>query len=266
MQLLQSFLASLRWADGIDILVMSIIIYRFLLILQGTRAVQMLLGLSILGILWWASSSYELFAVSWLFRHFFDYIFIIIIILFQDQIKSALVSFGGSRLFSRTNKEKIGEQIEEVAEAVGALSRERTGALIVFEKSQGLLNYTLTGTRLESKVHSDVIYSLFQTKSPLHDGAIILYNGVILSAGCYLPLSKNVEIDRHFGTRHRAALGISEVSDAVVVVVSEETGRITVCVNQKFITVSGEEELRNSLRIYLNDENEREFLVSRNNA
>ncbi len=266
MQLLQSFIASLRWADGVDVIVMSIIIYRFLLILQGTRAVQMLIGLSILGVLWWASSSYELFALSWLFRHFFDYIFIIIIVLFQDQIKSALVSFGGSRIFSRASKEKIGEQIEEVSEAIGALSRERTGALIVFERAQGLLNYSLTGTRLDAKVHSDVLYSLFQTKSPLHDGAIILYNGLILSAGCYLPLSKNVEIDRHLGTRHRAALGITEVSDAVVVVVSEETGRISICVNQSFIIVSNEEELRDQLRNILNDESSREYSLSRSNS
>ena len=132
-----------------------------------------------------------------------------------------------------------------------ALSKERTGAVIVFEKNHGLLNYTSTGTRLDAKVHSDLIYSLFQYKSPLHDGAIIIYNGLIQAAGCFLPLSKNVEIDRHYGTRHRAALGITEISDAVVVTVSEETGKINICYNGVFHAMDTEELLRKYLRKFL---------------
>ncbi len=137
------------------------------------------------------------------------------------------------------------------APACSALSRERTGALIVFEKNHGLLNYSSSGTRLDSRIHSDIIYSIFQTKSPLHDGAIIIYNGIIQAAGCFLPLSKNVEIDRHYGTRHRAALGITEVSDAVVVTVSEETGRINICYNGVFHYMENEEQLRKYLRKFL---------------
>ncbi|MBY0515338.1 MAG: diadenylate cyclase CdaA [Bacteriovoracaceae bacterium] len=242
------FLQNLRALDLLDILAVSFIIYRMLLIVQGTRAVQMLLGLGAMAALWWASNAYELHALSWLLQLFFDYLFILIIVLFQDQIKSALVSFGGTRFIGRASKGSLDQQIEEVVSACMSLSRERTGALIVFEKNHGLLNYSLTGTRLDARVHSDVLYALFQTRSPLHDGAVILFDGKIQSAGCFLPLSKSGDVDRHFGTRHRAALGISEVSDAVVVVVSEETGKIQICFNGEFSQAVDENSLRKGLR------------------
>jgi diadenylate cyclase len=140
------------------------------------------------------------------------------------------------------------------------LSRERTGALIVFEKMHGLLNYSSTGTRLESRIHSDIMYSIFQPNSPLHDGAIILYQDRIQAAGCFLPLSKNIELDRHFGTRHRAALGISEVSDALVAIVSEETGKMSICVNGKFVECENEKDLRKQLRVNLYSSNEDLYL------
>jgi len=229
----------------------SMIIYRFLIIVQGTRAYQMLFGIFALAILWWFSQLYELYSLSWILQNFFDYLFIILIVLFQDQIKSALVSISSAKFLGRNGRTKFDQQIEEVVAACTALSRERTGALIVFEKNHGLLNYSSSGTRLDSRVHSDIIYSIFQTKSPLHDGAIIIYNGVIQAAGCFLPLSKNVEIDRHYGTRHRAALGVTEITDAVVVTVSEESGRINICYNGVFHYMDNEELLRKYLRKFL---------------
>jgi diadenylate cyclase len=242
------FLQNLRWLDLLDILAVSFVIYRILLIVQGTRAVQLLLGFGAMAALWWGSKAYELHALSWLLQLFFDYLFIVIIVLFQDQIKAALVAFGATRFIGRAGKGSMDQQIEEVVAACQALAKERTGALIVFEKNHGLLNYALTGTRLDSRIHSDVLYALFQTRSPLHDGAVIIYDGKIQSAGCFLPLSKSGEIDRHFGTRHRAALGISEVSDAVVVVVSEETGKIQICQNGVFHVAPDENALRRGLR------------------
>lgn len=229
----------------------ALIMYRFLIIIQGTRAYQMLFGIVALAIIWWVSQYYELYSLSWILQNFFDYLFIILIVLFQDQIRSALVSISSTRIIGRGDKSKFDQQIEEVVAACSALSRERTGALIVFEKNHGLLNYSSSGTRLDSRIHSDIIYSIFQTKSPLHDGAIIIYNGAIQAAGCFLPLSKNVEIDRHYGTRHRAALGITEVSDAVVVTVSEETGRMNICYNGVFHYMEDEERLRKNLRKFL---------------
>lgn len=251
METLVSYLTHFRLIDLLDILVVAFIIYRFLLVLQGTRAAQILLGILALALLWALSAIYELYALSWLLNFIFDYLFILVIVLFQEQIRSILVSLSSTKFLSRTNKDYFDQQIEEVVDAALALSREKTGALIVFEKNHGLLNYSMTGTRLNAKVHSDVIYSLFQTKSPLHDGAIIIYNGEIQSAGCLLPLSKNVDIDRHFGTRHRAALGITEVSDAVVVAVSEETGKINICYAGRFHLMDHEDHLRKTLRKFL---------------
>lgn len=251
MQQLGILIANFRFIDLLDMLAVGIIMYRFLIIVQGTRAYQMLFGIVALAILWWMSQYYELYALSWILQNFFDYLFIILIVLFQDQIRSALVSISSARLIGRGGRSSFDQQIEEVVAACSALSRERTGALIVFEKNHGLLNYSSSGTRLDSRIHSDIIYSIFQHKSPLHDGAIIIYNNVIQAAGCFLPLSKNVEIDRHFGTRHRAALGITEVSDAVVVTVSEETGRMNICYNGVFHYQEDEKALRRNLRKFL---------------
>ncbi len=251
MQQLGILLANFRFLDLLDIAAVAVIVYRFLFIVQGTRAYQMLFGIVALALVWWSSQYYELYALSWILQNFFDYLFIILIVLFQDQIRSALVSITTTRLLGRGGRSKFDQQIEEVVAASSALSRERTGALIVFEKNQGLLNYASSGTRLDARIHSDILYSIFQPKSPLHDGAIIIYNGLIQAAGCFLPLSKNVEIDRHYGTRHRAALGITEISDAVVVTVSEETGRINICYNGVFHFMENEELLRKYLRKFL---------------
>ncbi len=251
MQQLGILISNFRLLDLLDIFVVAIIMYRFLFIIQGTRAYQMLFGIIALAILWWFSKYYELYSLSWILHNFFDYLFIILIVLFQDQIKSTLASLTTTKFLGRNSRTKFDQQIEEVIAACLALSRERTGALIVFEKNQGLLNYSSSGTRLDCRIHSDIIYSIFQNKSPLHDGAIIIFSGFIQAAGCFLPLSKNVEIDRHYGTRHRAALGITEISDAVVVTVSEETGRINICYSGIFYYVDSEEQLRKNLRKFL---------------
>ena len=251
MQQLGILLANFRFLDILDIVAVSIVVYRFLIIVQGTRAYQMIFGIVALALLWWISQYYELYSLSWILQNFFDYLFIILIVIFQDQIRSGLVSITSTRFIGRNGRSMFDQQIEEVVAACSALSRERTGALIVFEKNHGLLNYSSSGTRLDSRIHSDIIYSIFQTTSPLHDGAIIIYNGIIQAAGCFLPLSKNVEIDRHYGTRHRAALGITEMSDAVVVTVSEETGKINICYNGIFHYMENEEQLRKYLRKFL---------------
>ena len=254
------YLEHFRASDLVDIFIITVVVYRFLLIVQGTRALQMLSGLGFIFGFYWISVRYEFYALNWLLSHFFDYFFLILIILFQDSIRAALVSFGLPRFFSRHRSTKSIQYIEEVVEACGVLSRERTGAIIVFEKNNGLLNYAQTGTILDCKVNSDMIYSIFQHNSPLHDGAIIIYNQRIQAAGCFLPLSKNVEIDRHYGTRHRAALGITEVSDAVVLVVSEETGAMMLCYSGAFIDIKSEDDLRRKIRKFIfEDDRELQF-------
>lgn len=237
--------------DSLDIFIVSVILYRFFSTIQGTRAVQVLVGTATVATLYWFSISMELYSLNWVLKSFFDYFFVILIILFQEQIRSALAVFGNANIFIRKKKSYFDGQIEEIISACMALSREKTGALIVMERNYGLLNYSTTGTKLDAKIHSDILYTIFQNSSPLHDGAVILFQNRIQAAGCFLPLSKNIELDRHFGTRHRAALGISEVSDALVVIVSEETGNISICFNGKFETCENEEEFRKLLRIHL---------------
>lgn len=248
------FFEHMTLSDMVDITIVSLITYNTLLIIRGTRAVQIISGIIILAVLFWLSIYYKLYAVNWILSHFFDYSIFILIVLFQDQIKNALASFGGTSIFSKKDLSKYEKAIEEVVLACGALSREKTGALIVFEKDNGLATFSATGTTLVCKIHSDIIYSIFQKISPLHDGAMIIVDGRIQAAGCFLPLSKNVEIDRHYGTRHRAALGISEVSDAVVVIVSEETSKINICYNGTFTLMENEEKLRRFLKKFLLEE------------
>lgn len=246
-----SLFENFKLSDSIDIFIVSIILYRFFSIIQGTRAVQVLVGTATITTLYWFSLTFELYSLNWVLKNFFDSFFIILIILFQEQIRAALAMVGQTRFFGKKKQDVYNGQIEEVVTACSALSREKTGALIVFERVHGLLNYSSTGTKLESRIHSDILYSLFQVNSPLHDGAVILYMDRIQAAGCFLPLSKNIEIDRHFGTRHRAALGISEVSDAIVVIVSEESGKMSICFNGNFIECDDEKELRKQLRLNL---------------
>lgn len=246
-----SLFESFTLNDSLDILIVSFILYRFFSIIQGTRSLQVLVGTAFVTSLYWLSLTFELYSLNWLLKSFFDYFFIIIIILFQEQIRLSLAIFGQAKIFGKKKTSYYDDQIEEVVNACSGLSRDKTGALILFERNHGLLNYSTTGTQLDAKIHSDLIYTLFQNSSPLHDGAIIIYNNKIQAAGCFLPLSKNIDLDRHYGTRHRAALGVSEVSDALVVIVSEESGTISICHNGKFHTCIDENDLRKQLRINL---------------
>jgi diadenylate cyclase len=243
-----AFFSTVRAKDVVDILIVAVIIYQFLIAVRGTRAVQMLLGILGLAVLYWVSVSYELFSLHWILRNFFSSILIIFLIVFQDQIRSALVSFGGTRIFRRNSLKDVEADIEEIVEVAGVMGREKIGALIVFERTTGLANYIRTGTTLNCRIHSDIIYAIFQSSSPLHDGAVIVSTSVLKAAGCFLPLSKNVEIDRHLGTRHRAALGISEQSDALVLIVSEETGQINLVLNGMFYPMKDASNLRRQMK------------------
>lgn len=248
--------------DAVDIFIVAFLIYQGLLIVYGTRAVQMLTGLGILIALFWMGHSYKLYSLNWLLDHFFDSFFIIAIILFQDQFRNALASFGTRQGFLSWFKNEVaGNEINEIIEACQALSREKIGALIVIERSHGLANYTATGTSLGSRIHADMIYAIFQSSSPLHDGAIIINDGLINAAGCFLPLSRNIEIDRHLGTRHRAAIGISEDTDAVAVVVSEEKGHMSVAFGGDFYRCENGRVLRKYLKHLLNREKLDDSLV-----
>lgn len=245
MNLFGILLKQLTLKDFIDMGIVALMIYQVLKIVHGTRAVQILIGMVLLSGIYALGINYNLYTLNWILDHFFDYFFIIFIILFQDQLRAALATVGtGRKMFSFFDRSPVGFDIEEIVRSVSVMSKERIGGLIVLERKNGLQNYIETGTALDCEVHSDLIYSIFTVTSPLHDGAIIVRNDRIAAAACFLPLSKNVDIDRHYGTRHRAALGISEVSDAVVITVSEETGRISICIDGVFYNCGDDNILR----------------------
>ena len=239
--------SSLRLIDLLDVGLVAFIVYRILLLIKGTRAMQMLTGLGILGIGFFVSSTLELFTTHWLLSYFFDYLILIVIVLFQDDLRRALTHVGKNPFFSSASAEEEREMVDEVARAATRLAHERTGALIVIERETGLKNFIDTGSKLDSRVKSELLYSIFIPASPIHDGAVIITGGRIAAAGCFLPLSKDPNIDKRYGTRHRAALGITEDSDAIVILVSEEAGEAHLVKNGKITTNLSEQEIRQSL-------------------
>ncbi len=249
--LLRNLHAGIRWIDFVDIAIVALIVYRALLLIRGTRAMQMLTGLGILGIAFFLSSTFELFTTHWLLSYFFDYLILIVIVLFQDDLRRALTHVGKNPFFSGASAEEEREMIDEVAKAANRLARERIGALMVIERETGLKNFIDTGSKLDSRVRSELLYSIFVPSSPIHDGAVIINGGRIAAAGCFLPLSKDPNIDRRYGTRHRAAIGLSEDTDAIVVLVSEEAGECHLVKSGRITMNLSEEELRQSLAALL---------------
>jgi diadenylate cyclase len=245
--LLVNLQSSLRLIDLLDVGIVAFIVYRVLLLIKGTRAMQMLTGLGILGIGFYLSSMFELFTTHWLFSYFFDYLILIIIVLFQDDLRRALTHMGKNPFFSTASAEEEREMVDDIARAATRLAKEKIGALIVIERETGLKNFIDTGSRVDSRVKAELIYSIFVPNSPIHDGALIIRGGRIAAAGCFLPLSKDPNIDKRYGTRHRAALGITEDSDALVVLVSEEAGEAHLVKNGKITTNLTEQELIQSL-------------------
>jgi diadenylate cyclase len=249
--LLANLQSSFRWIDLLDVTIVAFIVYRILLLIKGTRAMQMLTGLGILGIAFFISSAFELFTTHWLLSYFFDYLILIVIVLFQDDLRRALTHVGKNPFFASASAEEEREMVDEIARAATRLAHERVGALIVIERETGLKNFIDTGSKLDSRVKSELLYSIFLTSSPIHDGAVIITGGRIAAAGCFLPLSKDPNIDKRYGTRHRAALGLTEDSDAIVILVSEEAGEAHLVKNGKLTTNLSEQEIRQSLSALL---------------
>lgn len=250
-ELFRNLYASLRLVDLFDVALVSYLVYRMLLLIRGTRAMQMLTGLGILSVGFLASSSFELYTTHWLLSHFFDYLVLIVIVLFQDDLRRALTYVGKNPFFSSTSEVAEREMVEEVAKVSARMARERIGGLIVIERETGLKNFIDTGSRLDARVRSEVMYSIFYPNSPLHDGAVIIQRDRIAAAGCFLPLSKEQNLDKSYGTRHRAALGITEDTDAIVVLVSEEAGQVHLAKNGRLTTNLSRRELTQSLNAML---------------
>lgn len=244
--------SSFRYEDIFDIAIVAFIIYRLLLFIHGTRAVQMLIGLGVLVAGFFVSNQMELFTTHWLFSNFFDYFVFILIVLFQDDLRRVLTKIGKNPFLLTSDSENQLEMVDEVANAASKLAKDKIGALIVLELETGLKNFVDTGSKIDAKVRAEILYSIFLTKSPLHDGAVIISGDRLVAAGCFLPLSKNPDIDPQLGTRHRAAIGLTEETDAVVVLVSEEAHAVHLVQSGKLFKNLTEAQLRDRLAEMLN--------------
>ena len=216
------------WADALDIAIVSFLVYELLVLIRGTRAMQMALSGGFILLLYFLSQWLQLETVNWVIRNLAAYVVFAIIVLFQADIRRALAHFGRAPFFRYFERaEHADETIEELVTAATNLSARHTGAIIVLERQIGLRNYIEGGIPLDAMITYDLLSTIFQPASPLHDGAVIIQGDRIAAAACFLPLSVNPRVSRDLGTRHRAALGMTEDSDAVAIVVSEETGLIS---------------------------------------
>jgi diadenylate cyclase len=216
------------WGDLLEIVIVAALIYRLLLLIQRTRAMQMLLGVSLLAFIYAVSWAMDLVLIRYLMETLFQYGVIAVLVVFQPELRSALARLGQSRmlrLFARMEESQV---VEEIVEAVAQLSRSKIGAIIALEQEVGLDEYAQTGSPVDARVSSEMLNTIFTPYSPLHDGAVIIVGDVIRTAGAILPLTQYPVSDKSLGTRHRAALGLSEETDAIVIVVSEETTRVSV--------------------------------------
>ncbi len=217
--------------DVLDILLVSYILYKLYLIMYRTRAVQMFIGLLLIFIVSFLTQALNMQEMSWIFRNLSTVWLVAFVILFQPELRRLLTLMGQSRLIRFFTKEQISEVNEEIAQGAVELSRRGYGGLIVIARDTGLRTIVETGVKIQSLVTSTLIVSIFNPRSPLHDGAIVIQNDIIEAVKCILPLSRDPSLEYQFGTRHRAAIGISEESDALIIVVSEETGAISVVEN-----------------------------------
>ncbi|CAH8773164.1 diadenylate cyclase CdaA [Paenibacillus dendritiformis] len=236
--------------DVIDILVVSYIIYQLLVLIRGTRAIQLLKGIFILVIIWAVSTWFNLYTLKWLMNQMFTFGVLALVIIFQPEMRRALEQLGRGKILGRrtaVDEDETARIIGELIKAVNYMSRRKIGALIVFERTTGLNEYTESGIAMESRLSSELLINIFVPNTPLHDGAVIVRGSQIAAAACYLPLSENPFISKELGTRHRAAIGISEVSDAISVIVSEETGQVSLSMNGQVVRDIKEESLISKL-------------------
>ncbi|MBN3523697.1 diadenylate cyclase CdaA [Paenibacillus apiarius] len=249
-----NYFTDMTWKDTIkdiiDILIVSFIIYKLLVLIRGTRAVQLLKGIFILVITWAISTWFDLYTLKWLMNQMFTFGVLAVVIIFQPELRRALEQLGRGKFFGGrliAEEDETARVIGELIKSVNYMSRRKIGALIVFERTTGLNEYTESGIAMESRISSELLINLFIPNTPLHDGAVIVRGSHIAAAACYLPLSENPFISKELGTRHRAAIGISEVCDAISVVVSEETGQVSLAMNGQVVRDIKEESLISKL-------------------
>jgi diadenylate cyclase len=237
------------WADLLDIAIVSFLIYEFLKLIRGTRAVQMGVGSLLIVLLFYISRLAPLETVNWLIRNMLVYVAFAAIVIFQSDIRRALAHFGQAPFFRYLNRQEAADEtIEEIVNAATMLSTQKVGAIIAIERDIGLRNYIESGIPIDATLTYDLLVTIFTPKSALHDGAVILQDNRVAAAACFLPLTINPRVSRELGTRHRAAIGLTEEGDAVAVVVSEETGKISIALDGKMDRGLTPAQLRERLR------------------
>ena len=237
-----------RWIlDVLDILLVSVIVYRLLLFIKGTKAAQMLIGIGVLLGASLLSRYLELYTLDWLIQSFWAQTVIVLIILFQPEIRRALAQMGETPFLQTFTSAEELRSLEEIVRATVALANRKIGALIVIERDTSLKDFVEVGTPLDAKVSKELLMSIFHPASPIHDGAVVIRGNRILAAGCFLPITLSPEVSKSLGTRHRAGLGLAEETDAVIIIVSEETGMISLAMKGKLETNLDMGRLRNVL-------------------
>ena len=247
---MRNLLVSVRWRDVLDIALVLLIVYRLLVAFRGTRAAQMLMGVGVLLAAGLVARRLELATISWLLDTFLAFWAVLLVVLFQPELRRALARLGQGQFLQAvvgSSRAERTELVDEIARAAVTLATRRIGALVVIERTGGLRQYAELGVPLDAVASADLLESLFLPNSPLHDGAVLVEGTRIAAAGCFLPLSRTADIARPLGSRHRAALGISEEIDAVAVVVSEETGRTSLAVDGRIESPIDESALRRRL-------------------
>lgn len=237
-----------RWQDILDILVVAFIVYKTFLLIKGTRAIQLIVGFIIVLFVFYIAKTLELFTLSWIFSSFVGSIILVIVVIFQSDIRRVLVALGRSPFFKKITYVQETLFYDELTNACTVMGKRRNGALIVIEREVGLEEFMEIGIRLDAEMNTELIVSIFQNASPLHDGAMIVREGRIKAAGCVLPLTTDENLDKSLGTRHRAAIGITEVTDAFAVVVSEEHGTISYAYKGEFFTKVNADALKKALK------------------
>lgn len=224
---------NMRWQDAVDIVVIAVIVHRLLLLIVGTRAMQLIKGLLFLGALAAAARIFDLRTLSWFLGKTLGVLIIAIPIVFQPELRKMLEELGrGGTIWQRKQANLKAESLGfEVSRAIGYLKGQKIGALLVLERKTGLKDFWQTAIRLDAGISQELLISIFWEGNPLHDGAVILNRDMIVAASCYLPLTENPELSRWIGTRHRAGLGVTEVSDAIALIVSEERGEVSLAIN-----------------------------------
>lgn len=253
--MLGDIISFLRWQDFVDIALVAFIFYKTLSLLAGTRAIQLVKGLLVLTVLWGIARWLSLDTFSWILTQTFSALLIIVPIIFQPELRRILEELGRGSMWRRTKVMKKAEELaDEMCSGLMYCCAHRIGALIVLQRETGLKDYWRNAVLLNADITNELLISIFWPNNPLHDGALIIDEGHILAAGCYLPLTENAELSRWLGTRHRAAIGVTEVSDAVSLIVSEERGELSLAINGRLSRNLKESQLRKYLVHYFSDQ------------